>query len=132
MYVMEHDELSIKEIISKAEEAEASGNNSLAIGLYNTAIKKDSLNIYPYDRVMKIFRQLKEYKKELAIINKGIKAFEQFYKSESKTRSKKVSEISQKLNRSFGLTDKKGINVYDPEPIARWKKRKINVEKKVK
>jgi superoxide dismutase len=129
---MEGEELSIKEIISKAGEAEATKNNSLAIGLYNKAIKKDSLNIYAYDRLMKILRQLKDYKKELVIINKGINAYERFYKSEMKTRSKKVSEISQKLNRSFGLTDKMGNNIYNPEPIARWKKRKINVEKKVK
>ena len=126
------EELSIKELISKAGEAEATKNNSLALGLYNKAIKKDRLNIYAYDRLMKILRQLKDYKKELAVIDKGIKAYEQLYKSKMKKRSGKISEISQKLNRSFGLTDKKGNNIYDPEPIARWKKRKINVEKKLK
>jgi hypothetical protein len=129
---MEDEALSIKEILSQAAEAEATKNNSLAIGLYDKAIKKDRLNIYAYDRLMKIFRQLKDYKKELAVINKGVKAYEQFYKSKMKKRSGKVSEISQKLNRSFGLTDKKGNNIYDPEPIARWKKRKLNVEKKLK
>jgi hypothetical protein len=129
---MEDEALSIKEIMSLAGEAEATKNNSLAIGLYTVAIKKDRLNTYAYDRLMKILRQLKDYKKELAVINKGIKAYEQFYKSKMKKRSGKVTEISQKLNRSFGLTDKKGNNLYDPEPIARWKKRKINVEKKLK
>ena len=129
---MENENLSIKEIISKAEEAEATKNNSLAIELYNKVIKSDNLNIYAYDRLMKIFRTLKDYKKELAIINTGIKAYEQFYKTELKGRSKKVREISQKLNKSFGLTDKKGNNLYHPQPIARWKKRKIYVEKKMK
>ena len=129
---MADKELSIKEIISEAEEAESANDSSKAIGLYSKAIETDALNVYAYDRLMKIFRGLKDYKKELRIINSGIKAYEQFYKSKSKTRSKKVSEISQKLNKSFGLTDKEGNNIYDPEPIARWKKRKINVEKKVK
>ena len=129
---MADEALPIKEIISKAEEAEATNNNNLAIELYNKVIKTDDLNIYAYDRLMKIFRQLKNYKKELAVINSGIKAYERFYKSKLKTRSNKVREISQKLNKSFGLTDKQGNSVYNPEPIARWKKRKINVEKKMK
>jgi hypothetical protein len=129
---MADEELSIKEIIAKAEEVEATKNNSLAIDLYKKVIKTDNLNIYAYDRLMKIFRQSKDYKKELVIINSGIKAFEQFYKPGLKTKSKKVSEISLKLNKAFGLTDKKGNNVYNPEPIARWKKRRINVEKKMK
>ena len=129
---MTDKELSIKEIITQAEKAEANKDNPTAIELYNKAIKTDALNVYAWDRLMKIYRKLRDYKKELAIINKGIKAYEQFYKSGLKNKSKKVSEISQKLNRSFGLTDKKGNNIYNPEPIARWKKRKINVEKKVK
>ena len=33
---------------------------------------------------------------------------------------------------SLVLTDKKGNAVYDPEPIARWKKRKVTVEKRIK
>ena len=118
---MGDEELSIKERISKAEEAEASKNYAIALELYKKVIKTDKLNVYAYDRLMKIFRQLKDYKKELAIIDSGIKAYEQLYKTKSKTKSEKVSEISQKLNRSFGLTDKKGNNIYDPEPIARWK-----------
>ena len=127
---MADEELSIKEIIAKAEEAEATKNNILAIDLYKKIIKTDNLNIYVYDRLMKIFRQSKDYKKELVIINNGIKAYELFYKRGLKTKSKTVSEISQKLNKSFGLTDKEGNNIYNPEPIARWKKRKINVEKR--
>jgi tetratricopeptide (TPR) repeat protein len=126
---MEEEALSIKDMTSRAA-AEETKNIKLAIELYRKIIKSDKLNIYAYDHLMKIFRQVKDYKKELAIINSAIKAYEQFYKSQAMTRSKKISEISQKLNRSFGLTDKEGNNIYNPEPIARWKKRKANVEKK--
>ena len=129
---MNDNELSIKQILSMAEQEEANNDNPSAVALYNKAIKADALNIYAYDRLMKIFRKLKDYKKELAIINSGIKAYEQFYKNEEKGRSKKVSEISQKLNKSFGLTDKRGNSLYNPEPIARWKIRKLTVEKKMK
>ena len=129
---MNEQELSLKEILANAQDAEKSKDSRTAVELYNSVLKTDDLNVNAYDRLMKIYRQLKEYKKELMIINKGIKAYEQLYKSERKTRSKKINDISQKLNRSFGLIDKKGNNTYDPEPIGRWKKRKLNVEKKVK
>jgi len=36
-----------------------------------------------------------------------------------------------KLNKSFGLVDKKGTKLYSPEPIGRWQKRKEIVEKKL-
>jgi tetratricopeptide (TPR) repeat protein len=127
---MANEQLSLKEIISKAGEAESKKDNNSAIELYNKAIQSDSLNVYSYGRLMKIFRALKQYKKELSVINKAIKAYENFYKKK-KTKSKKVSDISEKLNRSFGLVDKKGNNLYDPEPIAGWKKRKTIVEKKL-
>ncbi len=80
---------------------------------------------------MILYRKKKDYKSELNIINAGIKAFESFYKSR-KSGSKKIAEISNKLNRSFGFIDKKGNSLNDPEPIARWKKRKLTVEKRIK
>jgi len=45
--------------------------------------------------------------------------------------SKKISEISSKLNKAFHLIDKKGNSLYAPEPIDRWEKRKGVVEKKM-
>ena len=128
---MEDEKLSIKDMISKASEAEGTKDIKVATELYRKVIKSDKLNMYAYDRLMKIFRQVKDYKKELAIIDSAIKVYEQLYKSKAATKSKKIGEISQKLNRSFGLIDKKGNNLYNPEPIGRWKKRKANVEKKI-
>ena len=115
----------------KEGEKEEKENISIAIKEYEEAIKKNTLAEKAYDRLMILYRKEKNYKKEFRIITAGIKAFESFYKSK-KSRSKKIAEISQKLNRSFGFTDKKGNSLYDPEPIARWKKRKEVVEKKIK
>ena len=115
----------------KEDEAEEKEDFATAIKGYEEAIKKNALSEKAYDRLMIIYRKEKNYKKELRIISAGIKAFESFYKSK-KSRSKKIADISQKLNRSFGFTDKKGNTLYDPEPIARWKKRKAVVEKKIK
>lgn len=122
--------VTLKQTLKEGEKEEKE-NISIAIKEYEEAIKKNTLAEKAYDRLMILYRKEKNYKKEFRIITAGIKAFESFYKSK-KSRSKKIADISQKLNRSFGFTDKKGNSLYDPEPIARWKKRKEVVEKKIK
>jgi tetratricopeptide (TPR) repeat protein len=123
--------VTLKQTIKEAQAAEEKEDISLAIKDYEEAIQKDPISERAYNRLMILYRKEKDYKSELKLINAGIKAFENFYKSR-KSGSKKIAEISNKLNRSFGFTDKKGNAVYDPEPIARWKKRKATVEKRIK
>lgn len=123
--------VTLKQTIKEAEQAEEKEDVSLAVKDYESAIAANPLLEKAYDRLMILYRKEKNYKNELRTINSGIKAFENFYKSR-KSGSKKIAEISKKLNRSFGFTDKKGNAVYEPEPIARWKKRKITVEKRIK
>ena len=118
---------SIKELLSKAGEAEP----QQAIDYYQQVIKQDHLNEFAYDRLMILYRKLQDYKNEISTINLGIKAFEKYYKSRQ-TKSKKVIELSQKLNKSVGLTDKKGNMTYEPEPIAKWRNRMGIAEKKLK
>jgi hypothetical protein len=120
---------SINELTSQAMEAEKTDPSS-AIEIYNGILKTDPLQIRAYDRLMIIYRQEKNYKKELSVINSGIKTFEKFYKEQSAKRSKKISEISEKLNKAFHLVDKKGNALYNPEPIDRWQRRRETVEKK--
>ena len=50
----------------------------------------------------------------------------------SKTKNAAIKKLSKSLNKSLGLTDKKGNFLYEPEPIPTWKKRKTTVEKKLK
>lgn len=123
--------VTLKQTIKEAEEAEDKEDISLAIKDYESAIEANPLLEKAYDRLMILYRKEKNYKNELRVINTGIKSFENFYKSR-KSGSKKIAEISKKLNRSFGFTDKKGNAVYDPEPVARWKKRKATVQKRIK
>jgi tetratricopeptide (TPR) repeat protein len=128
---MEEKEPSINDLISKAEEARKNKDNPLAIELYREVIKIDPMQIPAYDALMKIYRQQKDYKKEIAIINSGIKVYEKYYKDHSGKHSTTVKAISEKLNKSFGLVDKKGTKLYNPEPIGRWQKRKQTVNKKL-
>lgn len=124
---------SVKDLIETAREAEAAQELEHAAKLYERVIKEDLINEYAYDRLIILYRKFKQYKDELRIINAGIKAYENLYKTKSKhTRSRKVAEISNALLKSTGLADKKGNHLYDPEPIGKWKKRKEAVEKKLK
>ncbi len=124
---------SVKDIIDRAREAEAGQELERAAELYEQVIKEDPVNEYAYDRLMILYRKSKQYKDEMRIINAGIKAYENFYKKKSKhSRSRKVAEISNAFLKSTGLADKKGNHLYDLEPIAKWKKRKAVVEKKIK
>jgi len=55
-------------------------------------LKKDPLHTDAYDRLMIIYRKEKDYKKELSVINSGIKVFEKFYKDQLGRPSQKISE----------------------------------------
>jgi len=97
----------LKEILSEAHEAALSGSFESAVSLYNEAILTDPLNEHAYNRLMLLYRKEKKYKKEAAIIKKAISVFEKFFKSKIPKKSKTITDISNKLNRSFGLSDKK-------------------------
>jgi tetratricopeptide (TPR) repeat protein len=120
----------IHELLQEGKEQEALMNFDKAIQLYNQTIKIDPLNEIGYSRLMTLFRKQKLYKNEYDLIKEGIKTFENFYNSK-KSQSKKVSEVSEKLSKSLGLTDKKGNKLYEPEPLGRWKRRLLMVEKKL-
>ena len=103
--------------------------------LYEQVLKKYPIDEFPYNRLMIVYRKLKQYKDELRMINKGIKNFEEAFNKRIKHSVRKnstVSKLSTALMKSTGLLDKKGNAVYEPQPIARWKKRKLIVEKKLK
>jgi hypothetical protein len=115
---------SYKEIIAKALDAEDKGDLKKAISLYEQVIKKEPLYEYPYDRLMILHRKLKQYKEELGVIKN---------KSQELTgENKKIIQLSNALMKSVGLKDRKGQNLYYPEPVPKWEKRKLVVEKKIK
>lgn len=120
------------ELLERASEAEEREDYPGAAKLYEKIIKKDHLEENAYNRLFMMYRKLGEYQKELDAIDAGIEAFEKFFASHRPKKTGKVSSISQKLSKSLGLIDKKGNSVYSPEPIGKWKRRRVVVEKKVK
>ncbi len=117
--------------IQLGAEEEEKGNLEQAAKYYEAAIKDDRPDEVPYNRLMILYRKQKRFKDELRVIKKGIRMFEDFYKSQApKTKGKKLNDLSEAFMKSAGLKDKKGKLLYNPEPIAKWLKRKEVVEKK--
>jgi len=129
-----HIKTSHVQIIEKAREAEENGDLDEAAIQYEQVIKQYTGDEFSFDRLMIIYRKGKKYKEELRIINKGIRVFEDLYKKPALKRSvkqQKLTTLSNAFIKSAGLKDKKGNLLYMPEPIARWMKRKVVVEKKL-
>lgn len=94
-------------------------------------IKSHPTNERAYKRLMVIYRKQKEYKKELAVINKAIRSFEEKFNRKKPAFNKKVAALSKALLKATGLADKKGNNLYEPGELAKWRKRKVIVSKKI-
>jgi hypothetical protein len=129
-----HVAKSFHELMNEAKEAEAEDSMNAA-KLYERAIKMEPHEQVPYDRLMIIYRKQKMYKEELNLINKGIKTFEEFYEKKTQKllgRHKGAERLSNALAKSLGQKGKNVKEIYLPEPIPKWIKRRSIVEKKVK
>lgn len=121
-------------ILQQAVAAEKNNDLELAEKFYRRLIQQKTFNELLYTRLMIIYRKQKKYKEELEIINKGLQHLKEHYEKQAAERASNpiIKKLSKSLNKSLGLTDKKGNLVYEPEPFPAWKKRKITVEKKLK
>lgn len=122
------------DILSKAKQLEKEGDMEGAIAAYEKIIKKNRVNEYAYDRLMIIHRKNKQYKKEKAIIDAAITAFQQFYSDSLRLfPSPRVKTLSKAILKATGLADKStGKLLYEREPLYRWNKRRELVLKKIK
>ena len=119
-------------LLERAHHHEVAQEYSEAAAAYERALKEKPVNELAFNRLMILYRKLKDQRKELYTINSAIKTFEDFYTPKGSKHGSKVSKLSLALAKSTGLVDKKGKNIFDPEPIAKWKKRKMLLEKKIK
>jgi tetratricopeptide (TPR) repeat protein len=121
-------------VLQQAAAAEKNDNLELAEQLYNKQIQQKAFNAQVYTRLMIVLRKQKKYKEELAVIDKALKHFkeDQEKRITSKTKNAVIKRLSKSLNKSLGLTDKKGNFLFEPEPIPAWRKRKTTVEKRLK
>ena len=114
-----------------AEAHEREGELAEAAIAYEKLVKAYPLNEKAYNKLMTLYRQLKEYKKELSVINKAITVFKNSFSKKHRSPGKKITQLSKALQKATGLTDKKGNIIYQPEPLARWEKRKMTVMNRI-
>jgi hypothetical protein len=125
---------SEKELLQDAREAEANDEEDTAIQLYKILIRKNDLEPLYYDRLMILYRKQRDYQNELEVINKGIKAFEDYFTGRAQKRFSKhkqqVAKLSTALMKKTGLKEKN--QEYLPEPLNKWRNRKTLVMKKLR
>ena len=109
------------ELIRKAQKAEADGDLKGAAGFFEAAIRQQPLEEVPYDRLMVLYRKLKEPAKELRAVEKAIAVFQRFFQKREQpyTGKNTIGRLSKALLQSLtGSTKKSSYTLY-PEPIPR-------------
>lgn len=114
-----------------AVQHEREGEFDAAAKAYHKFLSAHPYNIEIYDKLMRLHRDLKEYEKELAVINKAIHIFEKRYKERKPSYNPKITSLSKALLKATGLADPKGNNVYQPPELVKWNKRKLTVLKRL-
>ena len=119
------------ELIKLAKVFEAEGDLEQAAENYEKVLKQHPLEEQAYTRLMIIYRKLKEPKKELKVITKGIDAFKAHYdkKLAAYTGKDKIGQLSKALFKSISGNQRNTIDY--PEPVPKWMKRKEAVQKKI-
>jgi len=129
---LKHDD-DAEDLLNKAKQLEKQGATEEATDVYEKIIRKDPYDEYAYNRLIIIHRKNKEYKKEKAVLDAGIKAFQQLYSESLRvSATARIKTLSKQILKATGLADKSGNLLYEREPLYRWNKRRELVIKKIK
>lgn len=123
---------TLHELLESGRKLEADKQFDESVKIYSGILKKNPLNEQAYNRLMIVYRKQKDYHKESAIIDEAIRNFGKEAEASKKPVRNKIHQLSMSLGKSTGLVDRKGKSLYEPEPIATWKKRKAMVLKHLK
>lgn len=119
------------ELVKQAKAVEEDGELEKAAELYELSIRQEPLEEWPYARLMKIYRQQKEYKQERRVIEKALKVFQAHYDKKGEKRLGKKGRSFELSKALLKAVEGKNSEHYYPEPIPKWMKRKLVVEKKL-
>ena len=126
--------LSAAESVKKAEEAVKNKDWESATVIYNELNKRVPGDERFYDRLMMLYRRQNMPRKELDIINRGIKTISAIFHAKGDklfAQNAKVKRISNALLKSLDLKNANGKYLFDPDKVVQWKKRKEIVLKKI-
>lgn len=128
---MEHH----NDLIAKARQFEREENFEEAAPLYEKVVQQDPLNENAINRLLIIYRKLKEYRKEIQLLNTSIKASSSKMQEQQTAWSKKhpaAARASKSLLRSLGGARAKVAPAYEEAAVRNWRKRKENLVKRMK
>ena len=108
---------------------EQKGELRAAVAVYRQLHKQAPKNIKILQRLMIVYRKLKDTVNEIKYIDAAIKIHEQYYAA-GKTANKQAIAISKKLNLLLGHTDKKGKPVFKPDELVKLEMRKKRLQDK--
>ncbi|MES1215700.1 MAG: hypothetical protein ABUT20_09290 [Bacteroidota bacterium] len=115
-----------EDYLQAGKQLEKRGDILGAIAMYEMMIKKNYRKDFGYQRIMILLRSIKEYKKELNVIDQAIEDFKKLYDRRNKLSDKKAITTSRKLIKLLGLD--RDLSTY-PQPIPRWINRKERLKK---
>ena len=129
---MEHH----NDLMAQAREQEQQGNLAEAAALYEKVIAKDALNGQAINRLLVMYRKLKQYRKEMQLLNAAIKANMGKVKQQQTEWSKKhpkAARASRSLLLSLGTKTRRtaAMPQYEEPIVSTWRKRKENLAKKL-
>lgn len=115
-------------------EAESEADFQTALQFYQKAAKALPDAALPHERIMIVYRKQKAYRKELDFINKVLTSFEEKYRKRihPKHLTPQQLRLTRRLAIALDVADKKGGALYAPQPVPRWRTRKVNLMKKMK
>jgi len=121
------------EYLKQARAVEAEGEPEKAAAIYEQAVKQNPFEELPYNRLMVIYRKLKQPKDELKIIIKALDVFQSHYDQKKAQFSGRdnIGQLSKALLKSVTGSSKKTSYTRYPEPIHKWTLRKKAVQKKL-
>lgn len=119
------------EHIKLAKAAEENGDEKSAASHYEQAIRSSPMEEQPYNRLMIIYRKLKEPEKELKVIDKALKVFMSHYddRLDKFSGKDKLGQLSRALLKTVSGKSKPAIEY--PQPVPKWIKRKEGLKKKL-
>jgi len=115
--------------ISDAQALEQKGEWQQAAALYEKLLKQSPKNLPILQRLMVLFRKTGDVKNEVKYIDAAINIHQQKY-TVAVQPGKKITTLSNQLNKMLGHTDKKGKPLFVADEILKLELRKTRLLKK--
>jgi tetratricopeptide (TPR) repeat protein len=117
--------------LEEAMELEKSGDLPAAEKMYREIIRQHPKNEAAHNRLIILYRKLKDPHKELKALDEAISIFEKRDINPAWAENKTISKLSRSIAKSTGLVDKKGKHIYLGQPLEKWTKRRETVKRKI-